>query len=211
MYHVWARGVRKEAIFVDDEDRWDYLQRLGEVARDLEWSVLAFCLMPNHVHLLIELEKPNLGRGICALHGSYAREFNARHQLGGHLFEKRFGSNRLHEDGDVMYLACYVLLNPVRAALAARPDDYAWSSAAATLGLGHRPRWLAERRLLARFAGDAAAAHDRLVHVLEAVRILGAAGMELPPRNAETAPERGFEGAGGGTRTPDTRIMIPLL
>src|SRR4051812_5041954 len=93
VYHVWARGNRREPIFVDDEDRREYLSRLGETSDDFGWRPLAYCLMSNHVHHLIELTEPNLADGIKVAHGRYAKYFNERHGTGGgHLFEKRFGS-----------------------------------------------------------------------------------------------------------------------
>jgi REP element-mobilizing transposase RayT len=85
--HVFARGNRQQLIFLDATDRRRYLDLLGRVARRLRWRCLAYCLMDNHVHLLIETRLPNLGRGMRELHGDYAQLFNKRHDRSGHLFQ----------------------------------------------------------------------------------------------------------------------------
>src|SRR4051794_14368897 len=71
--HVWARGVEKRRIFGDDEDRQLYLRLLIGAAARYRWHCLAYCLMPNHVHLLIETTQPNLAQGIQLVHGRYAQ------------------------------------------------------------------------------------------------------------------------------------------
>jgi REP-associated tyrosine transposase len=174
VYHVYARGNRREAIFMDEDDRRSYLETFGVVASELRWRPLAYCLMTNHVHHLIELTQPNLGAGMRQAHGRYARHFNHRHGTGGgHLFEKRFGSARAANVGTVMYFACYVLLNPVRAGLCAHPRDYRWSSYAATVAGVREPRWLEGARLLAAFGSPTV-----FEHVVESVQLMGAAGFE---------------------------------
>ena len=174
VYHVYARGNRCEAIFRDDDDRRTYLGHFGMVAMDLGWRPLAYCLMSNHVHHLIELTEPNLSVGMRDAHRAYATEFNARHATGGgHLFQKRFGSTRAVNDGALMYFACYVLLNPVRAGLCMLPEQFAWSSYAATLDARLGPRWLAPERLIGFFGS-----RHRFVQIIEAVSAMGIAGFE---------------------------------
>ena len=174
VYHLWARGNWRERIFVDDEDRREYLDLFGQAARTCGWRPLAYCLMTNHVHHLVELTEPVLGSGIQQAHCAYARKFHRRHKEGGgHLFEKRFGSSRARNDGIAMYFACYVLLNPVVKAMCARPEDYRWSSCPATLGLADGPPWLEVDRLLEYFGS-----RQHFERVLEGVRIMGAAGFE---------------------------------
>jgi putative transposase len=179
VYHVFARGNRKEPIFVDDEDRRRYLAGFGNVAEDLGWRCLSYCLMTNHVHHVVELRNPNLGAGIGLIHGSYARAFNDRHQTGGgHLFQKRYGATLARNHGALMYFVCYVLLNPVRAKLCERPQDFAWCSYAATAGLEPGPRWLDPSRTVSYFGRTARDPLSRFVEIVEAVRVMGAAGFE---------------------------------
>jgi putative transposase len=174
IYHVWARGNRRADIFVDDEDREHYLATFGHVAIEFGWKPLAYCLMTNHVHHIIELTKPTLGMGMKWAHGTYARWFNERHATGGgHLFERRYGSKRLLSDGAVMYVGCYTLLNPVRASMVQAAHDYPWSSCAATFEQATPPPWLHADRLVARFGTT-----QTLLDVLASVRVLGAAGFK---------------------------------
>ena len=173
VYHVYARGNRKQPIFRDDEDRLQYLSIWGSVADDLGWHCLAYCLMENHVHHLVETPEPNLSEGVQLAHGLYGRYFNDKYEHVGHVFQGRFGSTRARTDGVLMYFACYVLLNPVRANLCATPELYPWSSYAATLEPSAGPRWLDIARLLDYFGSE-----DHFRQIVEAVRVMGAAGFE---------------------------------
>src|SRR3954462_10792595 len=91
-YHVMARGADRRRIFVDDEDYRAYIRLLATVVRRQGWNLLCYCLMPNHVHLLIETTEANLGNGMQWLQSRYALEFNARHHRVGALYEARFRS-----------------------------------------------------------------------------------------------------------------------
>jgi putative transposase len=128
IHHVFARGVERRLIFVDDEDRQRYLRMLRGVVEKFRWHCLAFCLMPNHVHLLIETTEPNLGRGMHSLHGLYAQTFNERFTRVGHLFQSRFGSRIVHDDLGLIRVAAYIEANPVVADLCASPEEWEWSS-----------------------------------------------------------------------------------
>ena len=87
IHHVYARGIEKRLIYQDDRDRGAYLTLLGAVVDEHAWLPLAYCLMDNHVHLVVETPEPNLGVGMRTLHGGYATTFNARHARDGHLFQ----------------------------------------------------------------------------------------------------------------------------
>ena len=127
-YHVFARGNDKQAIFRDDFDRNRYLQLLGEVVVAREWGCLAYCLMDNHMHLLVETPSADLSSGMQWLHGRYARAFNVRHHRVGHLFQGRYGAVRMTSNTQVLTVASYIALNPVEAGLCRRPNDWKWSS-----------------------------------------------------------------------------------
>ena len=182
VYHVYARGNRREAIFLDDEDRWSYLEMFGSVAVELAWQPLAYCLMTNHVHHLIELTEPNLGAGIKIAHGQYARHFNECHNTGGgHLREAlRLLASQERRFAHVLR----VLSRPQpgsgrRLYTAQRPS---WSSYAATIGRTGEPRWLQGDRLLASFGSVA-----RSEQIVEAVRIWVAAGFEPATSRCEAS------------------------
>jgi putative transposase len=79
VYHVYARGNDRQRIFVTEADRIFYLDLLGKVTVQRSWRTLAYCLMGNHVHMLIETVAPNLAAGMQRLHGRYAQRYNQRH------------------------------------------------------------------------------------------------------------------------------------
>jgi REP element-mobilizing transposase RayT len=151
--HVFARGNNRQRIFRDVEDRELYLTGLAHVVVRQQWSCLAYCLMHNHVHLLIETPKPNLGAGMQRLHGLYAQTFNTRHGRCGHVFQGRYGGNRVRTDAQLKVTARYIALNPVEAGLCGRPEEWRWSSHAAALGEA-APAWLDVPRLLGFFGLD---------------------------------------------------------
>ena len=170
--HVYARGNDRQAIFRSDRDHETYLDLLALSTTEREWRCLAYCLMPNHVHLLIETTQPNLGSGMRDLQGRYVQTFNRRHSRTGHLFQGRYGMVPVTTDAQLWMTAAYIAANPVRAGLCARPEKWPWSSHAATLG-GACPRWLDVPRLLEHLAGlggdprprYAAFVHERLAAV----------------------------------------------
>jgi REP element-mobilizing transposase RayT len=127
VFHVYARGNAKSAIFLDDADRLAYLRLLARAVKHRRWALHAYCLMPNHVHLLLGTPQPNLGRGIQQLHGMYARDFNDRHGRSGHLFQGRYGAVLIQDDDQFEVVKAYIRLNPVSAGLCDAPDDWPWS------------------------------------------------------------------------------------
>jgi len=158
--HVYARGTWQQDIYLDDRDRGRYLGLLAHVVVRQRWRCLAYCLMDNHVHLLVETPAPNLGAGVQRLHGLYAQSFNRRHRRSGHLFQGRFGSVRMTSDAQLLLTARYIAHNPVAAGICASPAHWRWSShAAAVRDAG--PEWLDTARLLAYFGADGGDARRR--------------------------------------------------
>lgn len=128
VHHVWARGVDRREIFVDDADRRLYLDLLAGQVRERRWRLHAFCLMTNHIHLVVETPEPDLGRGMHRIHLPYVRHFNERCARVGRLFQDRYGSSRLWTLEAVAAKVAYVEQNPVAAGLCARAQDWPWSS-----------------------------------------------------------------------------------
>lgn len=151
LYHVYARGNRKQDIFVDDRDRRRYLALLAAVVGKANWLCLSYCLMGNHVHLLVETQEPNLGAGMHRLQGGYAQFFNRRHGLTGHLFQSRYDAVAVESDPQLWVAAAYVARNPVTAGLCKKATDYLWSSHADVV-YRCAPDWLADQRLISYFA-----------------------------------------------------------
>ena len=167
IYHVTARGNRRQATFVDATDYAWFLDALAVVLARRRWRCSAYCLMPNHYHLVIQTPEPDLSAGMQLLNGSYAQRFNRRHELDGHLFQGRFHSLLVESNWHLLELARYIVLNPVRAGLVRDAGAWAWSSFRAT-AFGGRPSSLAETSwLLAQFGTTterARAAYRRFVH-----------------------------------------------
>lgn len=147
-HHVTQRGNRREAIFFEDGDQEVYRDLLAEQARRAGVEVWAYCLMPNHVHLVAAPSRPEaLAEAVGATHVRYTRRINSRERWTGYLWQGRFASFPMDED---YLLACarYIGLNPVRAGLTARAIDWPWSSVRAHLGAADpllTPGPLAER------------------------------------------------------------------
>jgi putative transposase len=132
-HHVTQRGNRRETTFFAEADYRLYRDLLAEAAAKAETEIWAYCLMPNHVHLILVPRGPDgLRRALADLHRRYTAHVNARHRWTGHLWQGRFGSTAMDED-HLIAAARYVSLNPVRARLVARPQDWPWSSVRAHL------------------------------------------------------------------------------
>lgn len=141
LYHVMLRGNDGQRIFVDDEDRGKFLALVGEGVGRFDHRVHAYCLMGNHVHLLIQMGQIPLSKGMQNLSFRYTRWVNRRHHRIGHLFQGRFRAILCDGDAYLLELVRYIHLNPIRAGLADAPEDYPWSSHRAYLGIGAVP-WL---------------------------------------------------------------------
>ena len=132
-HHVTQRGNRRERIFFEDGDYALYRDWLGQSCRRFGVEVWAYCQMPNHVHLILTPgDGERLALALSRTHRLYAGFVNARARQTGHLFQGRFGSVALDED-HLMNAARYVALNPVRAGLAPRAEDWPHSSVRAHL------------------------------------------------------------------------------
>jgi putative transposase len=127
-HHVTARGNRREPIFFEDGDQDVYCDMLAEQTRKMGVAVWAYCLMPNHVHLILAPgDEAGLGRAVGECHRRYTAFVNARARWTGHLFDGRYASVAMDE-AHLIAAVRYVSLNPVRAGLVSSADDWAWSS-----------------------------------------------------------------------------------
>ena len=129
IFHVWSRGNRRQAIYVDDADRERFLALLLEVARRFGWIIHGYVLLDNHYHLIVETPREGtLSRGMQRLNGVYAQYFNRRHCLDGHLFQGRYGSRQITTSEQLVTLLRYLAWNPVQAGLCAGPAAWPGSS-----------------------------------------------------------------------------------
>src|SRR5947207_402678 len=132
-HHVTQRGNRREPIFFEDDDQDIYRDLLAEQCQKARVEIWAYCLMPNHVHLIVVPDDEHgLARAIGEAHRRYTNFINARGRWIGHLFQARFASVVMDEE-HLIAAARYVSLNPVRARLVQRAEDWPWSSVRAHL------------------------------------------------------------------------------
>jgi REP element-mobilizing transposase RayT len=117
VHHVLVRGIERQRIFRDDEDREDFLARLGRQALESGTACLAWALLPNHAHLVLQTGNRPLSEVMRRLNTGYARGFNLRHRRTGYLFQNRFRSILVEDDPYLRVLLRYVHLNPLRAGL----------------------------------------------------------------------------------------------
>jgi REP element-mobilizing transposase RayT len=154
LYHLTCRGNYRRAIFRRVRDRYRFLDFFGEAVERLGWICYAYCLMRNHFHMLFETPDGNISEGMQRFNGHYSRYFNAVHGRIGHLFQGRFHTVLVEKESQLLEVCRYVVLNPVRAGLCARPEDYPWGSYRATVGLETAPRFLSVNKVLSLFGED---------------------------------------------------------
>ncbi|MTH53955.1 transposase [Bacillus mangrovi] len=128
IYHITARGNRRMEIFHYKQDREKYLELLGEVCTLYPFKLHAYCLMSNHIHLLLETESVPLSSIIRVLHSRYAVFINHRHKYEGHLFQGRFAASEIRDDYQFKDTSRYIHLNPVKSSIVLHPSEYLWSS-----------------------------------------------------------------------------------
>ena len=134
-HHVTQRGNRRERVFFSPGDPAEYLRLMRDHARKQGVEVVAYCLMPNHVHhVVVPSSSDGLHRLFKSVHGRYAQRVNRMREQGGHLWQGRYFSSPL-DSAYFLNAIRYVELNPVRARMVARAEDYEWSSAAAHCGM----------------------------------------------------------------------------
>lgn len=134
LYHITSRGNACEDIYKDDSDRDCFLELLHKTNIRHGWICHAYCLMPNHYHLLIETSRPTLSKGMKYLNGSYTQRYNYHHQRVGHVFQGRYKSILIEKESYLQELSRYIVLNPVRARMVHSAVDWPWSSYRATAG-----------------------------------------------------------------------------
>ena len=134
VYHITSRGNEKKLVFKDDHDRDSFLNTLQHVNKRYNWICHTYCLMTNHFHLLIETPDGNLSLGMRQLNGVYTQLFNKWHGRVGHLFQGRYKAILIQKDSHLLEVCRYVVLNPVRAKMVEKPEDWKWSSYLATAG-----------------------------------------------------------------------------
>ena len=139
MYHVTLRGNHRQDIFFSVADCWLLTTIISEVIASCSAQVHAYCYMPNHIHVLIQVDDTPLSKIMLLIASQYARRIQARLETTGHFFERRYHAVLVDTDAYLITLLRYIHHNPVRARLVETPDDYCWSSHHAYLGTRAEP------------------------------------------------------------------------
>lgn len=164
-YHVTLRGNHRQAIFFCEADRARLDAIVAESLELLAVRLHAYCWMTNHVHMLVQLSDAPLGSLIPRIASKYARTVQAAMQTTGHLFERRYHAILVDADRYLLALIRYIHMNPVRAALVARPGDYPWTSHHDYVGARIRP-WVTTTFTLGMLAADPIAARMKYLELL---------------------------------------------
>lgn len=153
LFHVYAHAVwGYDALFCDDLDRFEFLRHLARVAAQDGFMVVAFCLMRNHWHQIVEVDDGVLPSAMHDLNLPFALSFNKRARLRGHVLGERYSARRIHDEDDLLVRNAYVANNPVRAGDCEFAEQWNWSSHAGTIGVREPHSFVDPSRLLAAFS-----------------------------------------------------------
>jgi len=150
IHHAVAKGNAGAALVRDDEDRNALTRRLALAVDRYAWSCLSFCLLDTHIHVVLGTPRPTLSRGM-----------QWKHSREGHLFRGRFYSGRIRSEDHLVSTVMYVALNPVRAGLVEKPEQWRWSSYGGTIGRSQDTAFIDDRAVLELFGADSTAAQIR--------------------------------------------------
>ena len=128
IYHIMLRGINQQVIFEDDEDSFKFVETLENYKAVSGYKVFAYCLMSNHIHILIKVEKEDLDLIMKRIAGSYVYWYNWKYYRKGHLFQDRFKSEPIEDDSYFLTVLRYIHQNPVKAGIVKSIDDYRFSS-----------------------------------------------------------------------------------
>lgn len=159
-YHVTSRGNNKQAIFFDDEDREIFLHLLKSTVNVYECHIHAYCLMTNHVHLLVQVGSVAINRIMHMINWRYATWINKKYDRIGHVFQGRYQAQTVSSHDYLVRLIRYIHRNPVKAKMVEKADEYIWSSHGAYLGKKIIP-WLSIHWVLMHFSCDSKVAIEK--------------------------------------------------
>lgn len=151
LYHVTCRANFGRVAFRDDAERGQLICLMESTVSRFGWSCRSYCLLSTHYHLLVATPCPAIAAGMQYLNGRYAQCVNWSRRERGHLFEGRYGAVLVENEAHALEVYRYVALNPVRAGLVRKAEDWPWSSTRALLGLERPPSFLDVEAALAQF------------------------------------------------------------
>jgi REP element-mobilizing transposase RayT len=162
-YHVTARGNERKDVFKSRADREQFLAYLESASERYGAVIHAYCLMGNHYHLLLETPAGNLAQIMRHIGGAYTTYFNVKRKRAGHLFQGRYKAILVDKDAYALELSRYIHLNPVRAGIVARPEEYEWSSYRQYIGPASVPSWLTTGLILSCLGSSGSGAYRQFV------------------------------------------------
>lgn len=198
LYHVIVRGNQRRKTFYDERDYRAYLERLARYRQRYDYIIHAYCLMPNHAHLLVESGRSPLGKFMQGLQQSYSQYFNLRHRKVGHVFQGRYQAIVCQKDAYLLELLRYIHLNPVRAGLSKDPKAYPYTGHQAYLQ-GKSSDIIDPRKILTMLGGPAGyrsfirdgmkEGHQEQYYDLQDQRFLGTEGFGEKLQETEEPPK----------------------
>jgi REP element-mobilizing transposase RayT len=159
-YHVTSRGNERKVIFKSKKDREKFLSYLESAVTRYGAVIHTWCLMDNHYHLLVETPRGNLSQIMRHINGAYTTYFNIKRQRSGHLFQGRYKAILVEADAYALELSRYIHLNPVRANMVDKPEDYTWSSYGNYIAQNRVPDWLDTTFILGYFKTETSSVHE---------------------------------------------------
>lgn len=127
VYHITIRGIDKQNIFFEEEDKYKFLEIINRTKENYNYEIYAYCLMDNHVHLVIYDKEKQLSKIMQSIEISYVFYFNLKYGRTGHLFQNRFFSKKVEDRGYLKRVCRYIHQNPLNAGIG-KTEDYKWSS-----------------------------------------------------------------------------------
>ena len=168
-YHITTRGNEQKKIFKSDRDREKFLDYLESATERYSAVIHAYCLMDNHYHLLIQTPAGNLSQIMQHINGAYTTYYNVKRKRYGHLFQGRYKALLVEADAYAQELSRYIHLNPVRAGMAEKPEEYRWTSYQSYINVKKKPEWLYTYFILSLFNRRAAAARKQYQSFVESM------------------------------------------
>jgi REP element-mobilizing transposase RayT len=128
IFHIMLRGINKQTIFEDDEDRRRFMETIERFKAVSKYEIYGYCLMSNHVHLLLKETEEAISTAIKRICSSYVYWYNWKYERCGHLFQERYKSEIVENDAYLLTVLRYIHQNPVKAGISKSTQDYKWSS-----------------------------------------------------------------------------------
>ncbi|HEV8249077.1 MAG TPA: hypothetical protein VGQ15_03810 [Gaiellaceae bacterium] len=171
VYHVFARATGSELLHRDDEDRQRFISILAASVEKYRLELHFAVVLGTHHHMLVTTARPNIAAAMQHLSGVYCQSYNRRHGRKGHLVAGRYGTKLVESESYGVRLAAYLALNPVRAGLVDRAEDWPWSTYPSLIGLAPEWTFVKPGFLVSQFGGDRARARRMLREYVESVRL----------------------------------------